>query len=119
MSALKTALKILKSPLTKPMVTFLGEAGSGGILPGCTGYVFWTYIEEKKSGKSTNIAEYLTIGIPAVAADAAGIIGGISVIFLPLSYAISIPCIGLLIFWGFHKHGLKGIKPTKIKSKKS
>lgn len=119
--ALRTALKFLKNPLAKPLITSLGEIGTGGILPGCTGYVVWTYIEEKKTGNpgNPNIAEYLTVGIPAVVVDVIGLLG-LTGVLLIFSYAITVPCLGLLIFWGIHKHGLKSATASKkLKTKKT
>ena len=113
----KTGLlkKLLKNPLAKPLTTSLVEVLTGGIGPGCTGYVAWTYVEEKKSGKTPNIAEYITVGILASTADSMGLLG-LTGVLLFLSYAITLPCLGLLIFWGIHKHGIKGAMSSKNKS---
>jgi len=106
--ALKT---ILKNPFIKFLVPFLGEIGSGGILPGCTGYVIWTYVEEKKSG-NPNIAEYLIVGGLAGTADVIGLLG-LTGFLLILSYAITVPCLASLFVWRIYKHGLKSALPTK------
>jgi len=113
-TARTTALKkILKHPLTKFSIPFLGELGSGGILPGCTAYVAWNYFEEKRSG-NPNIAEYFTMGIPAAAVDIVGLLS-LTGALLFLSYAITFPCLGLLLIWGLFKQNPKGIKTAKIK----
>jgi len=101
-----------KNPIFKLLIPFGLEVGTGGILPAWTGYVVWSWIEEKKSGASPNIAEYMMVGTLAVAADAFGLLG-LSGILLILSFSITLPCLGLLWFWRI----MKSPKPTKVKSK--
>ncbi len=108
---------LFKNPFVKLLIPTLGEIGSGGILPGNTGIVLWAYAEEKKSG-NPNIAEYLVVGGLAATADAIGVLS-LTGVLLILSYAVTLPCLGLLWFWRLHKHINKKFAPTKIKPKKS
>lgn len=109
--------KLWKNPLVKFSILFLGEGGTGGAFPGCVAHVILTYVEEKETGKTPNIAEYITVGIPAAAVDGVGAFLSLTVIFSPLSYAITIPFLGLLLFWRLTK-GMKPVK-KKLKTKKS
>ncbi len=107
-------LKALFKHLVPFIIPFLAEGVSGGILPGNTGFVLWTYREEKKAGKAPNLGEYLAVGIPAVAVDAIGLLS-LTGVFLIFSYAITGPCLGALFIWRIFRHGFKGPKPIKIK----
>lgn len=107
------ALKsVFKNPLIKFLIPLLTKGGSGGTLPANIGYVIQTYIEEKKSGKSTNPAEYFVIGSLAATADAIGALG-LTGILLPISIIFSLPCLIPLFIWRVNKHGLKSVMPTK------
>ena len=105
--------KILKNPLVQFIFPSLGETLSGGILPGWTGFVIWTYFGEKKSG-SPNLAEYITVGILAIAADALDLLALTGVLLL-LTFPITLSCGFILGAWRFYKHGTKSAAP-KIKS---
>ncbi len=107
--ALKT---MLKNPLIKLLIPFLGEAGSGGILPCWTAYVIYTYFEQKKAGANPNIAEYLIIGSLAGAVDIIGLFG-LTGVLLILSYGVSLPCVVLLWIWRISKRGIKSAVPAK------
>jgi len=106
-------LKALFKKIIPFIIPFLAEGLSGGMLPGNTGFVFWSYLEEKKAGKTPNLGEYVTVGTLAIAADGAGVITALSIFLIPLSYAISIPCLAILFTWRIFKHGFKGPKPIK------
>ena len=111
--ALKT---MLKNPLVKLLIPFLGEAGSGGILPCWTAYVIYTYFEQRKSANPTgpNIAEYLIVGSLAGAVDIIGLLG-LTGVLLVLSYSVSLPCVVFLWIWRINKHGIKSAMPAKAK----
>ncbi len=108
--------KLLKNPAAKLLIPFLGEAGSGGILPCWTGYVVYTYFEQKKSANPSgpNIAEYLIVGSLAGAVDIIGLFG-LTGVLLVLSYSVSLPCVVLLWIWRINKHGMKSAMPAKTK----
>ena len=112
----KTGLlgKVFKNPLVQFLIPSLGETLTGGILPGWTGFVIWTYFSEKKSGSSPNLAEYITVGILAVAADALDVLALTGVLLL-LTFPITLSCGLLLGAWRFYKHGTKSAAPSKIK----
>ena len=111
----KTGLlgKVFKNPLVQFLIPSLGETLTGGILPGWTGFVIWTYFGEKKSG-SPNLAEYITVGILAIAADALDLLALTGVLLL-LTFPITLSCGFILGAWRFYKHGTKSAGP-KIKS---
>jgi len=104
--------KILKNPLIQFLFPSLAEVLSGGILPGWTAFVIWTYFSEKKSGSSPNLAEYITVGTLAVAADALDTLALTGVLLL-LTYPITLSCGLALGVWRFYKHGTKSAMPTK------
>lgn len=103
---------LLKNPFIKLLFPFLGELASGGILPCWTVYIVYSYYEERKSGASPNLAEYLIVGGLAGTVDIMGLLG-LTGVLLILSLAISVPCLCLLWVWRIHKHGLKSAMPTK------
>lgn len=104
--------KILKNPLVQFLIPALGETLTLGVLPGWTGFVIWTYFSEKKSGSPPNLAEYITVGILAVAADALDVLALTGVLLL-LTFPITLSCGLLLGAWRFYKHGTKGPAPLK------
>lgn len=107
--------KLLKNPLVKLLIPFLGEAGSGGILPCWTAYVIYTYFEQKKAGANPNIAEYLIVGSFAGVVDIIGLFG-LTGVLLILSYSVSLPCVVLLWIWRINKRGIKSAMPAKAKN---
>lgn len=111
-----TLRKFLKNPIAKLLIPFIGEAGSGGILPCWTAYVVYTYFEQKKSANPTgpNIAEYLIVGSFAGVVDIIGLFG-LTGVLLVLSYGVSLPFVILLWIWRINKHGIKSAMPAKAK----
>ena len=109
--ALKT---ILKNPSFKTLIPFIVELSPVGLFPSWTIFVAITWHEEKKSGASPNIAEYLIIGGLAAVSDIVDILDltGFGAIIARL---IDIPTLGLLWLWRINKHGLKSALPTKTK----
>jgi hypothetical protein len=112
----KTGLlgKIFKNPLVQFLIPSLGETLTGGVLPGWTGFVIWTYFSEKKSGPPPNLAEYITVGILAIAADALDLLA-LTGVFLLLTFPITLSCGFILGAWRFYKHGTKSAMPSKTK----
>lgn len=104
-----------KNPIIKLLIPSLAEIGSGGLLPGNIGLVVWAYIDEKKAGKTPNIAEYLIVGVPAGVVDSINLLGLTGVLSI-FSSSISIPCLALLWFWRLNK-GIKKPLETKGKTK--
>jgi len=105
---------ILKNPSFKILIPFLIELSPIGLFPSWTIFVIFTWYEEKKSGASPNIAEYLVIGGLAAVSDTVDILDltGFGIIIARL---IDIPTLGLLWLWRINKHGLKSALPTKTK----
>ncbi len=109
--------KLLKSPFVRLSIFSLGEAiPFSGLLPFQTLAVYDIWRQEKKAGKTPNIAEYLTIGIPVGIADMVAIIPTLTGFGIPLAKAITLPCLGLIWAWRLYKH-TTGVKPTKTKIK--
>lgn len=105
--------KLLKNPIVQLSIPFLGEAGSGGILPCWTGYVIYTYFKQKKAGANPNIAEYFIVGGLAGTVDIIGLFG-LTGVLLTFSYAVSLPPVILLWIWRITKRGVKSTAPAKI-----
>ncbi len=106
--------KLLKNPIVQLSIPFLGEAGSGGILPCWTGYVIYTYSKQKKDGANPNIAEYFIVGGLAGTVDIIGLFG-LTGVLLIFSYAVSLPFVILLWIWKITKRGVKSAAPVKAK----
>lgn len=108
--------KILKNPLVQFLIPSLGETLTGGVLPGWTCFVIWTYFSEKKSKKNPNLAEYITVGILAVTADAFDLLA-LTGVLLVLTFPFTLSCGLLLGTWRFYKHINKGSIPIKKRIK--
>jgi len=102
-----------KGSFFKIIIPFLGEMSPFGILPCWTGFVYYVFREEKKAGKSPNIAEYMVVGGLAAGVDTIDWLDltGFGMI---ISRAIDIPALLFLGFWRIKKQGLKSV----IKAKK-
>lgn len=110
--ALKT---VLKNPIFKLLIPFGVEIFPGtGLLPSWSGYVIYTYFEEKKAGLKPNIAEYMIVGGAAVTSDVIDVLNltGFGMI---IGKGIDIPTIGFLYIWRIHKHGIASAMPGKTK----
>lgn len=107
------ALKsLLKNPLVQFLIPGLGETLTGGILPGWTAFVIWTYFSEKKAGNSPNLAEYITVGILAIAADLFDILA-LTGVLLIFTFPVTLSCGLALGVWRFYKHITGSAMPTK------
>jgi len=75
-------------------------------LPFWTALVYQTYREEKKSGNSPNVAEYMVVGGLAAGVDSIDWLDltGFGMI---ISRAIDIPALIILWSWRINKQGLK------------
>jgi len=102
-----------KGSFLKMIIPFLGEMSPLGILPFWTALVYQTYREEKKSGNSPNVAEYMVVGGLAAGVDSIDWLDltGVGMI---ISRAIDIPALIVLWSWRINKQGLKsGITAKK------
>ena len=106
--------KLWKNPFAKLSIFSLGELIPFlGILPFQIGFVFSTWREEKKSGKSPNIAEYMVIGTIASAVDIIGALFELTGAGVILGKAIAFPGLCLLFLWRLNKHGLHSTMSSK------
>lgn len=109
--------KLLKNPFARLGIFSLGEVlPLSGIAPWQTIAVYDIWKQEKKAGKTPNIAEYLTIGIPVAIVDGIGAVLSLTGFGIPLAKAITIPCLILIWAWRLYKH-TTGVKLTKTKIK--
>lgn len=109
--------KLWKNPFARLSIFSLGEAAPWvGIGPWQTIAVYDVWKQEKKAGKTPNIAEYLTIGIPVAIVDGIGAVLSLTGFGMPLAKTITIPCLILIWAWRFYKH-TTGVKLTKTKTK--
>ncbi len=114
---MKFLKKLRKNPFSRLTIfSLLGAVPFSGIAPWQTIAVYDVWKQEKKAGKTPNIAEYLTIGIPIAIVDGIGAILSITGFGMPLAKAITIPCLILIWAWRLYKH-TTGIKLTKTKIK--
>ena len=117
----KTGLlkKIWRNPFGRLSGFSLAEIIPGsGLLPWQTIAVYDVWRQEKKAGKSPNIAEYLTIIIPVAIVDIVTIFITLTGVGIILSKAITIPCLGVIWSWRTYKQ-ITGVKTTKLKIKKT
>lgn len=107
-------LKVLwQNPIVKLIIPTLVENSPLGVfLPAWTGFVVYTYFEEKKAGNNPNIAEYLIFGSMGLIVDVLQLIDftGFGLI---LSRVLGFPFWASIWVWRLSKHGLKSPMPTK------
>lgn len=111
----KTGLlkKIWRNPFGRLAGFSLAEIIPGsGLLPWQTIAVYDVWKQEKKAGKSPNIAEYLTIMLPVAIVDIVCIFISLTGYGILLAKAITFPFLGIIWTWRVYKH-ISGVRIPK------